>query len=159
MNRFILSAAIISAITLTFFVSDITARDKHYQQNRTCDGSGLGHGFRSHSATHHNNIRGRDIVTKGTLTTINGQLEEIDTEWYLKNGKDTYSLHAGNVAYRSKTGINLKTVKNASVKGFISGNDIAVTTIETDGNVYTFRSDDGRPVWAGQGRNHNCTSN
>jgi len=41
------------------------------------------------------------------------------------------------------------------VRGFVSGDEIAVAAALLDEQVYTFRSEDGMPLWAGNGRRDN----
>ena len=100
-------------------------------------------------------LYGRDYVSMGTLGALSGVLFEENDEWYLKSNNTTYALHIGNHSYREETGIDLKADKNIDVTGFIHKNDVSVCTITMDGNEYRFRDDDGRPKWAGRGRDRN----
>lgn len=93
--------------------------------------------------------RGRDIVQSGELKQLQGTLSQAGGEWFLKVGEDEYELHMGNHEYRAKINIPLETGKEATVNGFVLEKDVAVTTILIDRQLYRFREDDGKPLWAG----------
>jgi len=58
----------------------------------------------------------------------------------------------GNTAYVDQTGIALEEGKQALVKGLVDAEEVSVVSIQLDGKAYAFRSEDGFPLWAGNGR-------
>jgi hypothetical protein len=101
------------------------------------------------------NLSGKDLVRLGKLGSISGPLLEKEGEWYLKTKNGVYNLHFGNHQYRAKTGIELKSEKTVTVKGFIHNKDVAVCTITINNKNYRFRQDDGVALWSGTGNNQN----
>jgi hypothetical protein len=98
---------------------------------------------------------GKSVVEIGTPGDLSGTLTYDGSEWYLDTGAETYILHFGNSAYVDSTGIPLREGEMIDIHGFVSGKEIAVATAAMDGQVYTFRSQEGRPMWAGGGRREN----
>jgi hypothetical protein len=98
---------------------------------------------------------GKSVVDMGTLGNLSGTLSYEGSEWYLDTGKDMYILHFGNSAYVDSTGINLRKGEQIDVRGFVSGEEIAVAAARIDAQVYNFRNEDGMPLWAGNGRRNN----
>jgi hypothetical protein len=98
---------------------------------------------------------GKSVVDMGTLGNTSGRLSYDDSEWYLDTGKDLYILHFGNSAYVDSTGINLREGAQIDVRGFVNGEEIAVAAARLNDKVYTFRNEDGMPLWAGNGRRDN----
>jgi hypothetical protein len=98
---------------------------------------------------------GKSVVDMGTLGNVSGTLSYDGSEWYLDSGKDLYILHFGNSAYVDSTGIDLREGAKIDVRGFVSGEEIAVATARLNDQVYTFRNEDGMPLWAGNGRRDN----
>ena len=98
---------------------------------------------------------GKSVVEMGTLGTVSGTLSYDGSEWYLDTDKETYILHFGNSAYVESTGIDLREGEQIDIRGFVSGEEIAVADARIDAQVYTFRSEDGMPLWAGNGRRDN----
>jgi hypothetical protein len=91
----------------------------------------------------------------GTLGNVSGTLSYDGSEWYLETEKDRYILHFGNSAFVDSTGINLREGEQIDIRGFVSGEEIAVAEARFDAEVYTFRNEDGMPLWAGNGRRDN----
>jgi len=104
-------------------------------------------------ADSNSSLSGRDIADSGTPIRVQGTLSVEDGEWYLENGDGEFCLHLG--PYGQDNTLGLEAGKNADVRGFAVGEDVAVTTIITDGKKLVYRLDDGRPVWAGQGQGRN----
>lgn len=102
-----------------------------------------------------NSLSGREIAELGKSVEISGILSEEDSEWYIDSGSTRYAVHLGNEEYRESIDLNLRAGENAEIKGYISGTDIAVCTITSDGKEYTLRDESGRPAWAGSGRRRN----
>jgi hypothetical protein len=98
---------------------------------------------------------GKSVVETGTLGELSGTLAYDGSEWYLETGSARFILHFGNSAYVESTGIDLREGETIDVRGFVSGEEIAVAAARTGDGVYTFRSEDGRPLWAGNGRRDN----
>jgi hypothetical protein len=98
---------------------------------------------------------GKSVTEMGTLGNLSGTLSYDGSEWYLDTDKNQYILHFGNSAYVDSTGINLREGEPIDVRGFVSGEEIAVAAARIDAQVYTFRNEDGMPLWAGNGRRDN----
>jgi len=98
---------------------------------------------------------GKSVVEMGNLENLSGKLSYDGSEWYLDTGKDLYILHFGNSAYVESTGIDLREGEPIDVRGFVSNEEIAVAAARIDAQVYTFRNEDGMPLWAGNGRRDN----
>ena len=95
---------------------------------------------------------GRSVVARASLGDLAGTLRYDGSEWYLDTGESTYMLHFGNSAYVESTGIDLQEGDLVEVRGFIDGKEVAVVTASVDSGVFTFRNEDGAPMWAGRGR-------
>jgi hypothetical protein len=95
---------------------------------------------------------GRDVADAGTLRTLSGTLASDDTEWYLDSAEGRYLLHLGNSSYVEQTGLILEAGETAVVKGIVDADEVSVVSLEIDGTTFAFRSEDGRPLWAGGGR-------
>jgi len=95
---------------------------------------------------------GRDVADSGTMRTITGTLSNDGTEWYLDTSNGRYLLHMGNAAFLEQTGIALEAGHEALVKGLVDAEEVSVVSIQLDGQTYAFRSEDGWPLWAGNGR-------
>jgi hypothetical protein len=98
---------------------------------------------------------GKSVMAEGTLGNLSGTLSYDGSEWYLDTDKNLYILHFGNAAYVDSTGIDLCEGEPIDIRGFVSGEEIAVAAARIDAQVYTFRSEDGMPLWAGNGRRDN----
>jgi hypothetical protein len=92
---------------------------------------------------------GRDVADAGTLRTLTGTLANDGTEWYLNTADGRYLLHLGNTAYVEQTGLVLEAGEAAEVKGIVDAGEVSVVSLRMGGETYTFRSEDGRPLWAG----------
>jgi hypothetical protein len=95
---------------------------------------------------------GRDVADGGTLRTLSGTLVTEDAEWYLDAADGRYLLHLGNTSYVEQTGLVLEASKAAVVKGIVDADEVSVVSLQMGAETYTFRSEDGRPLWAGGGR-------
>jgi len=95
---------------------------------------------------------GRDVADAGTLRTLSGTLASDDTEWYLDSADGRFLLHLGNTAYVEQTGLVLEAGETAVVRGIVDADEVSVVSLEIDGRTFAFRSEDGRPLWAGGGR-------
>ncbi len=98
---------------------------------------------------------GRTVAEKGIRGSVSGVLVYEKSEWYLKDGNKTYDLHLGLYGHdETKTG-SLGEGDSATVEGFILENHIAPVTLVSNGKTYRFRSENGSPLWAGQGNRRN----
>jgi len=95
---------------------------------------------------------GRDVADAGTMRTLSGTLTNEGTEWYLDAADGRYLLHLGNASYVEQTALVLEAGKAAVVKGLVDADEVSVVSLQMGGETYTFRSEDGRPLWAGGGR-------
>ena len=124
---------------------------------RSADGSGRGVA-RGAGGTERGTLQGasertgRDIADAGTLRTLSGKLASDGTEWYLDSAEGRYLLHLGNTSYVEQTGLALEAGEPAVVKGIVDADEVSVISVDIDGKTFTFRSEDGRPLWAGGGR-------
>jgi hypothetical protein len=95
---------------------------------------------------------GRSVAETGRLADLSGSLDRQGTEWYLVMEEARLALHLGNTRYVESTGIQLQEGAPAKVRGFVDGQEVAVVSIQLDGRLYAFRTQDGVPLWAGRGR-------
>jgi hypothetical protein len=95
---------------------------------------------------------GRDVADSGSMRTLTGTLSNDGVEWYLDTSDGRYLLHMGNAAFIEQTGIALEAGHEVLVKGLVDAEEMSVVSIKLDGQTYAFRSEDGRPLWAGNGR-------
>lgn len=100
-------------------------------------------------------LSGRDIVDAGSKVTLSGILAEEDGEWSLKTEDKTYAVHLGNYGVLYPEGLGLKAGEQASVSGFLAGDELSAISLASHGAAFTFRKDDGTPLWAGKGNNRN----
>ena len=98
---------------------------------------------------------GKSVVDRGSISNIAGALQYDGSEWYLSTDKDRYILHFGNSAYVESTGIDLREGETIEVRGFLSGDEIAVVAVRVGSQVFAFRNENGMPLWAGSGRREN----
>lgn len=102
-------------------------------------------------------LKGSDYVRLGNQGAVSGTLKEADGEWFLATGDaKEYALHLGNYEVMYPEGISLKEGEQASVKGFVYGQDISAITVASAGKTWEFRSNDGRPLWSGDGNRQNA---
>jgi hypothetical protein len=95
---------------------------------------------------------GRKVADAGTLRTLAGTLASDGTEWYLDAADGRYLLHLGNTSYVEQIGLVLEAGDTVQVKGLVDADEVSVVSLQMGGETYTFRSEDGRPLWAGGGR-------
>lgn len=104
------------------------------------------------AASRQRELRGRDIVQIGKMTTLTGVLAANGHEWQLKAGETVYDVHLGPSFYREEKGVELKDGETATITGFLHETDMAVSTIKLGEATYALRDENGRPAWAGRGR-------
>ncbi len=93
----------------------------------------------------------RDVSERGAIQTLEGTLAYDDSEWYLETEGDRYALDLGDHDFLESNGIALREGSRAEVRGFVDGDEIAPVSVDSDGNRYTLRGEDGPPPWAGKG--------
>ena len=102
-------------------------------------------------------LKGRTIVESGNSITVEGALKQNGHEWQLVSASGIHNIHLGPEEYRESQGVEIAEGLQAVVTGFSVEEDIAVCSITVAGKTYIFRTEDGRPAWAGggqgQGRN------
>lgn len=104
-------------------------------------------------------LKGSDYVRLGNQGAVSGTLKEADGEWFLATGDaKEYALHLGNYEVMYPEGISLREGEQASVKGFVYGQDISAITVASAGKTWEFRSNDGRPLWSGDGNRQNANA-
>ena len=103
-------------------------------------------------------MMGREVVEMGVLQTIEGSLVEQDGEWYLQTGEFLYAVHLGNHDFIDSLEMDLNEGDRVTLQGFVQGEDIAAVNITTGGKTYLVRSEDGMPLWAGNGQGRNRQS-
>lgn len=122
--------------------------------NQYPQGRGLGVGRRAYAQTIESSIdsytlKGRDFAQIGKLLELEGTLVKLGDEWGLKVNDTFYEIHMGPSEYRDYKGFILNEGEMAYIKGFVSGTDIAVATMETGGRSITLRDETGRGAWSG----------
>jgi hypothetical protein len=95
-------------------------------------------------------LKGRDFMRLGKISTVEGDLVRLNAEeWALQVGNVRYDLHMGPGSFRDYHKFVLKEGSSATVKGAVYNTDIGVMQIETDGQSIVLRDEAGRPAWAG----------
>lgn len=100
-------------------------------------------------------LKGRDLVTKGTLKEMEGNFVMEDNEWYLLTGSERFLIHQGPDFYTDEIGINLKDNDQIKVYGYLYSDEITPVKITANNKDYLFRDNTGRPLWAGRGQGRN----
>ena len=90
---------------------------------------------------------------KGEIVEISGILSEHDGHWMLATESGEYQLGFGRPDYLESTGIALAKGAAAVIRGHAEEDgELSVVTCETDGGLYTFRTEEGIPLWSGRYR-------
>ena len=96
---------------------------------------------------------------RGEVVTISGTLLEGDDHWTLDTESGVYQLGFGRPDYLNSTGMVLAEGAAAEIRGFIEEDgEISVVTCGIDGQQYTFRTEEGTPLWAGGYRAQSATA-
>jgi hypothetical protein len=96
-------------------------------------------------------VKGRDVVTKGTVRILSGTLNADGHEWALATAGGDYELHLGPADYRESKGFTMTQGENAEVRGFVFKNHISPISIKTANAVIELRTEEGSSVWANTG--------
>ncbi|MBN1699439.1 MAG: hypothetical protein JW881_18100 [Spirochaetales bacterium] len=107
------------------------------------------------AAAFYGTAEGRDVVDRGEYHELDGTLYSDGAEYYLDTGSVVYSIHLGPDWYSTEIGFPADVRDHAVVKGFVCDMDAAPVAITLADEVYAFRGDDGRPLWAGRGNGRN----
>ncbi len=94
---------------------------------------------------------GREVAEQGHVCTLDGALELEDGEWYLRTEEQSYIVHKGPDWYPGEINFPEPEGKQATVQGFVLGDEISPCTITIGETQYVFRSLEGFPLWAGRG--------
>jgi hypothetical protein len=89
------------------------------------------------------------ILDTGIRSSLTGTLSYQAPEWYLAAAEGRYVLRLGNARYVESTGIVLEEGVRATVRGFLADGELTVVAVELGGREYAFRTEEGRPLWAG----------
>lgn len=92
------------------------------------------------------------IVVDGVEVSVEGTLRYEAPFWYLDTANGSYELHLGSRNFMSESGIQLTEGSKCSVHGYRADDDIAVSNMTMDGKMYTFRDQNGMPLWASEGQ-------
>lgn len=109
--------------------------------------------FAQNSGAEPEEINGNYVVSYGKPGQLTGTLKEEDGEWFLVDGEKVYALHLGMLGHDEVTTAGMKEGAEASIRGFIYGSDVSPMVIVSEGKTYTFRAEDGRPLWSGRWNN------
>jgi hypothetical protein len=109
----------------------------------------------SFSAFAETELKGRDLVTKGEIKTLEGKFKIESDEWYLEADNIKYQIHKGPEFYITEKGIKIAEGANIKVTGYVHENAITPVKITDGDKAYSFRDETGRPLWAGRGRGRN----
>ena len=100
-------------------------------------------------------LKGNEVVDQGSYGELQGTLYSEDGEYYLDTGYDVYAIHLGPDWYATEIGFPPESTGYAEVKGMVHSLDSAPSTITLAGEVFSFRGEDGFPLWAGRGNRQN----
>jgi len=106
-------------------------------------------GHQSEEVDDSEEIKGKDIAKKGTLTDLSGSLKYEGSEWYLVSEEKSFQIHLGPKSYLESINFKLTEGDQAEIKGFVLNDHIAPCTIATAGKSIELRDENGRPAWAG----------
>jgi hypothetical protein len=94
-------------------------------------------------------IKGRDIVTKGAVQTLSGTLKAEGHEWELIAADGTaYELHLGPTEYRESKSFTMKDGEHAEVRGFVFNTHVSPISLKTQSASIELRTEAGKPAWA-----------
>ena len=105
-------------------------------------------GHQSEEVDDSEEIKGKDIAKKGTLTDLSGSLKYEGSEWYLVSEEKSFQIHLGPKSYLESINFKLTEGDQAEIKGFVLNDHIAPCTITTAGKSIELRDENGRPAWA-----------
>ena len=100
-------------------------------------------------------LTGKDIAANGTINNLTGTFEIEDSEWYLRTEDQFYIVHKGPDWYTEEIGFLPPEGKQVVVEGFVLGDTISPCTITSNNTLYTFRNQEGFPLWGGRGNRSN----
>ncbi len=95
-------------------------------------------------------LTGREIVDKGNVSEISGELKYLDNELYVQTEDVLYQIHLGPVEYAIEIGFHKEIKGSVLLKTYVSGTDIAPITLTHDNKIYRFWDTNGKPMWRGR---------
>jgi hypothetical protein len=101
------------------------------------------------TATAEETLKGKDIVSNGTVQTLSGKLRRDGDEWQLVANGKTYEIHLGPSEYRQSENFTMTEGEPAEVKGFVFKEHLSPIAIKMDSGSITLRDEAGKSVWAG----------
>lgn len=93
-------------------------------------------------------LKGRDIVAKGTVRVLSGTLKADGHEWVLMTATGGYELHLGPEGYRESKRFTMADGETAEVRGFIFQKHVSPISIKTETATIALRTEEGKSVWA-----------
>ena len=92
-------------------------------------------------------IKGRDIVAKGTVQSMSGTLKADGHEWVLITVSGNYELHLGPGEYRESKNFTMTDGEKAEVRGFVFKKHVSPISIKTENSYLELRTEEGKPAW------------
>lgn len=103
--------------------------------------------FAACAASAEEEIKGRDIVKKGKVEVLTGELKADGNEWMLVVDNKEYELHLGPEKFREDKKVVLADGETAEVKGFVYLEHVSPISIKTEKQTIELRSEDGTAKW------------
>ena len=98
-------------------------------------------------------VNANELEDEGDIVEITGTLSERDGHWFVATGEDEFQIGFGRHDYLESTGIMLDKGDTVVVRGHLEEDaELSVVTCETKEGVYTFRTEEGIPLWSGRYR-------
>ncbi len=93
-------------------------------------------------------LKGRDIVAKGTIQAVSGTLKADGHEWVLVTAGGDYDLHLGPEGYRESKNFTMTDGEKAEVRGFVFKKHVSPISIKTEKATIELRTEEGKSAWA-----------
>ena len=93
-------------------------------------------------------------ITVGNWQTLDGEVSAYSAPNFVLQTADgqTIPVQLGNLSYLNQIGLQLADGQSVTLVGAPEGTaGFAVKSITVDGNIYSLRDENGRPLWAGRG--------
>ncbi len=105
-------------------------------------------------AEHHHRMRGREVVQKGKIAKLKGELIYQNGDWFLKQDKKLIEMHFGPVEYQKHIGVKLEPTKDFECEGYIYKDSFAVSSFIYNKKKIVLRDDKGKALWEGTEFSH-----